>query len=67
MFTPMFCIESIQNAKKVVTDQLFKDPALNKAAHAYIDAQTQFAKMTVITPSRWLSILLDQLVNICFQ
>jgi hypothetical protein len=47
MFTPMFCIESIQNAKKVVTDQLFKDPALNKAAHAYIDAQTQFAKMAV--------------------
>ena len=47
MFTPMFCIESIQNAKKVVTDQLFKDPALNKAAHAYIDAQTQFAKMAI--------------------
>ncbi len=33
--------------KKIVADQIFKDPALNKAAHAYIDAQTQFAKMAV--------------------
>lgn len=47
MFTPIFYIESFQNTKKIVTDQIFKDPALNKAAHAYIDAQTQFAKMAV--------------------
>ncbi len=47
MFTPHFYIESFQNTKKIVTDQIFKDPALNKAAHAYIDAQTQFAKMAV--------------------
>ncbi len=47
MFSPHFYIESFQNTKKIVTDQIFKDPALNKAAHAYIDAQTQFAKMAV--------------------
>ena len=47
MFSPIFYIESFQNTKKIVTDQIFKDAALNKAAHAYIDAQTQFAKMAV--------------------
>jgi len=47
MFTPHFFIETFQSTKKLVTDQVFKDPALNKAAHAYIDAQTQFAKMAV--------------------
>ncbi len=47
MFTPHFYIDSFQNTKKVVADQIFKDAALNKAAHAYIDAQTQFAKMAV--------------------
>ena len=47
MFSPHFYIDSFQNTKKIVTDQIFKDPALNKAAHAYIDAQTQFAKMAI--------------------
>ncbi len=47
MFSPVFYIESFQNTKKIITDQIFKDPALNKAAHAYIDSQTQFAKMAV--------------------
>ncbi len=47
MFTPIFYIDSFQSTKKIVADQIIKDPALNKAAHAYIDAQTQFAKMAV--------------------
>lgn len=47
MFSPIFYLESFQNTKKIVTDQIFKDPALNKAAHAYIDAQTQFARMAI--------------------
>ena len=47
MFSPHFYIDSFQSTKKIITDQIFKDPALNKAAHAYIDAQTQFAKMAV--------------------
>ncbi len=47
MFSPIFYIDSFQSTKKIVADQIFKDPALNKAAHAYIDAQTQFAKMAI--------------------
>jgi hypothetical protein len=47
MFTPHFFIDTFQGTKKVVTNQIFKDPRLNKAAHDYIDAQTTFAKMAV--------------------
>lgn len=45
MFGPDFYIDSIQNMKKVITNQIFVDATLNKAAHAYIDAQTKFAKV----------------------
>ena len=45
MFTPDFYIDSFQSTKKILTNQVFKDPTLNKAAHNYIDAQTAFAKM----------------------
>ena len=45
MFTPDFYIDSFQSTKKIITNQVFKDPTLNKAAHNYIDAQTAFAKM----------------------
>ncbi len=45
MFSPDFYIDSFQNTKKVVTNAIFKDQTLNKAAHAYIDAQTAFAKV----------------------
>ena len=45
MFSPDFFIDTFQNTKKVVTNAVFKDPRLNKAAHAYIDSQTAFAKM----------------------
>ena len=47
MFTPEFYIDSFQGTKKAMTDVVFKDKTLNKAAHAYIDAQTTFAKMLV--------------------
>jgi hypothetical protein len=47
MFTPHFFIDTFQNTKKVVTNQIFKDSRLNKAANDYIDAQTAFAKMAV--------------------
>ena len=45
MFTPHFYIDSFQNTKKVITNAVFTDKTLNKAAHAYIDAQTAFAKV----------------------
>jgi hypothetical protein len=47
MYTPEFFIDSFQNTKKAFTDAVIKDATLNKAAHAYIDAQTAFAKVLV--------------------
>lgn len=47
MFTPSFFIDTIQDTKRIVTNQIFKDPTLNKAANDYITAQTAFAKMLV--------------------
>ncbi len=45
MFTPEFFIDTFQGVKKSITNTVFKDVTLNKAAHAYIDAQTAFAKV----------------------
>lgn len=45
MFTPEFFIDTIQETKRVVTNQIFKDPVLNRTANDYINAQTAFAKM----------------------
>jgi hypothetical protein len=47
MFTPEFYIDSFQATKKAITNQVFTDPKLNKAAQKFIDAQTQFAKVLV--------------------
>ena len=53
MFNKMFApyltldahIEAFQETKRGLTDKIITDPTLNKAAHEYIDAQEQFAKM----------------------
>lgn len=45
MFTPDFFIDTVQETKRVITNQVFKDTTLNKAANDYINAQTAFAKM----------------------
>ena len=45
MFAPDFYIDSFQSTKRILTNQIYKDETLNKAAHAFIDAQTAFAKM----------------------
>jgi len=53
MFNKMFApyltldahIDAFQQTKRGLTDKIITDPTLNKAAHEYIDAQTQFAKM----------------------
>lgn len=44
-YSPDYIIDTVQTVKRVVTDQVYKDPTLNKAANDYITAQTQFAKM----------------------
>ncbi len=45
MFGPDFMIDSFQGIKRALTNQVIKDPTLNKAANDFIDAQTAFAKM----------------------
>jgi hypothetical protein len=40
-------INYVQSAKKSMTDRIIKDQELNKMAHKYIEAQTQFANMLV--------------------
>jgi len=45
MFTPDFYIDLLQTSKKMMTNQIYKDAVLNKACHAFIDAQSVFAKM----------------------
>jgi hypothetical protein len=45
MFTPHFIIDSFQSTKKIVTNAIITDKTLNKAANAYIDAQTPFEKV----------------------
>lgn len=47
MFGPAFFIDTFQDTKRIVTNYVFKDPTLNKAANDYITAQTAFAKMLV--------------------
>ena len=47
MFTPAFFIDTFQDTKRTITNYVFKDPTLNKAANDYITAQTAFAKMLV--------------------
>ena len=44
MFSPDAIIDSVQGFKRSVTNQVITDPTLNTMAHAYIDAQTIFAK-----------------------
>ena len=66
MFSPHFYIESFQNTKKLVADQIFKDPALNKAAHTYIDSQTQFAKMAVTNTINMAKYSADSVSKVLF-
>ena len=56
MLTPENAIDTIQQYKKNLTDRVYTDPTLNKAAQNFIAAQTQFAKMLVtntVDISKW--------------
>ena len=66
MFSPQFYIESFQNTKKVLTNQIFKDATLNKAAHAYIDAQTKFALMLTDNAVELAKYSVDSLSKVMF-
>ncbi len=66
MFTPTFFIDTFQGTKKVITDTVFKDPTLNKTAHAYIDAQTAFAKVLVNNTIEMTRYSVDSVSKVLF-
>lgn len=65
-FSPEFFIDGFQNSKKAVTNAVFKDPTLNKAAHSYIDAQTAFAKVLVSNTVEMTRYSVDSLSGVLF-
>ena len=66
MFTPEFFIDSFQGTKKAVTNAVFQDKTLNKAAHAYIDAQTAFAKVLVNNTVEMTRYSVDSISTVLF-
>ena len=61
MFTPEFFIDTFQGTKKAFTNTVITDKTLNKAAHAYIDAQTTFAKMLVTNATEMTRYSVDSI------
>lgn len=66
MFGPDFFIDTFQETKRVVTNQIFKDPTLNKAANDYINAQTAFAKMLSHNAVNLTKYSVDQISKVLF-
>ncbi len=66
MFTPEFFIDTFQGVKKTVTNAVFKDATLNKAAHAYIDAQTAFAKVLASNTIEMTRYSVDSVSKVLF-
>lgn len=65
-FTPEFFIDTFQNTKKAVANSVFQDKTLNKAAHAYIDAQTVFAKVLANNSIEMTRYSVDSVSSILF-
>lgn len=63
MFTPDFYISLIQSTKIGLTDKIITDPILNKAAHNFITAQTQFAVMLVSNFTEITKYSVDTITN----
>jgi len=66
MFSLDFYIDSFQSTKRALTNQVFTDPKLNKAANKFIDAQTQFAKMLAQNTVDMLKYSADAVTNKAF-
>lgn len=66
MFTPDFFIDTVQETKRTVTNYVFKDPTLNKAAQDYINAQTAFAKMLAHNTLDLTKYSVDQISKVLF-
>ena len=59
-------IDTFQSAKKTATDTLIKDPALNKIATDFIEAQTVFGKMLANNAFALLGIYNSKMDTIFF-
>jgi hypothetical protein len=66
MFTPEFYIDSFQSLKHSFTNKVITDPILNKAANAFIDAQTDWAKMVVANTTNIAKYMADQQTEVLF-
>jgi len=66
MFTPEFYIDSFQSLKHSFTNKVITDPILNKAANAFIDAQTDWAKMVVLNTTNIAKYMADQQTEVLF-
>jgi len=66
-YSPEFYIDTFQNTKKLVTDKVITDKTLNKAAHAYIDGQTAFAKVLVNNAMEIAKVITDNLSDKVLQ
>lgn len=66
MLTPTTIIDAVQDAKRSFTDNVITEPAFNKAAHAYIDAQTVFAKMLVNNFNNIIQSSMENYSKNCF-
>lgn len=56
-------VDAFQSVKTNLTNRIITDPALNAAAHRYIAAQTQFAKMSISNTVDVLKYCLEQHKN----
>lgn len=54
LLKPDFYIDSLQKTKSIVTDKVITDPVLNKVAHDFMDAQTEFARMMTANTTEML-------------
>lgn len=52
-------VDAFQSVKTHLTNKIITDPELNAAAHRYIAAQTQFAKMIISNTETVLKYTLD--------
>ena len=66
MFTLENYVEAFQQTKKSITNKVIADPALNKAAHSYIDAQTIFAKMLISNTQEMAKYAADKQTSFWF-
>ena len=61
-----FFIDTFQGTKRKLTNNVIKDPVLNKAANDFIDSQTSFAKMLVNNSTNVLKHFTDTQTNAIF-